>query len=281
MRVYLEGTWGKENTPSALSKSTFYYIQSMGHFYCGEHYAVERKDYNTFLLAYTIKGEGVLKYAGQCYTLAEGTVFLIDCTQEHFYATNGKENSWEFIYIHFNGSESRSYVKQIHLNEGPVYTVQQNSVIPKTIQKIHALYNGWAVTADIQCACAIMELLTELLLISNYKQHQNNHCSDIIVKAIGFIESHFEQTMTIDDISHALGMSKYHFARMFKKQTGYSPHEYLIVTRLNYTKVLLKTTDETISEIAIKTGFDSASHFIKIFKQKEGITPLKFRNCWQ
>lgn len=281
MSEYSKGHWVKENTPSILVKSMFYYIQSMGHFYCGPEYCVDRKDYNSILLLYTINGEGELKYFGQSYTLIPGTVFLIDCMNSHCYKTKSKEKPWEFIWIHFNGGESRSYIKYIHSNEGPVYSIQKDSIIPSSIYKIHKLYKSGNVSADIQSSCIIIEILTELMLRASPLNLQHDNCPDAIKKAIKYIEKHFSKPITVEDLAEKIGMSKYHFTRLFKKSTGYSPYEYLIVTRLNYSKELLKTTEYPVYEIAMKTGFDSASHYIKTFKQKEGNTPLVFRKYWR
>lgn len=281
MSDFFAGTWSKENTPSMLAKSMFYYVQSMGHFRCNSKYCVDRKDYNSMLLVYTISGEGELKYFGQSYTLVPGTVFLIDCMNAHCYKTKRKDKSWEFLWIHFSGGESRNYTKYIYSNEGPVYTVQENSIIPLSICKIHKLYRSGNISADILSSCIIVEMLTELMLKSSPTTFQHENYSDVVKNAIKYIEMHFYMPVTIEELAEKMCMSKYYFARLFKKSTGYSPYEYLIVTRLNYSKELLKTTEMPISEIALKSGFGSPSHYIKVFKQKEGLTPLAFRRYWR
>ena len=67
------------------------------------------------------------------------------------------------------------------------------------------------------------------------------------------------------------------FCRYFKKIAGCSPVEYLIDYRLNMAAYMLITTDDSISDISLACGFNDASHFIKFFRRKKGVTPRNYR----
>ena len=64
------------------------------------------------------------------------------------------------------------------------------------------------------------------------------------------IDQHFQEPLSLESLAITEGVSKYHLAREFKKYLGMPPNEYLIVTRLNHSKTLLKYEDLTIEEIA-------------------------------
>lgn len=72
-------------------------------------------------------------------------------------------------------------------------------------------------------------------------------------------------------------MSPSHFSRIFKQQTGFSPYDYVLVSRLNRAKEYLQKTNMTVSEIAYEVGFNSDTNFIFFFKSNTGISPAKFR----
>jgi AraC-like DNA-binding protein len=72
-------------------------------------------------------------------------------------------------------------------------------------------------------------------------------------------------------------LSPYHFARLFKAQTKFAPHQFLIVTRLDHAKILLKTSPRSVKEIAFDCGFRSEVGFVTTFKHKTGLTPTEFR----
>jgi AraC family transcriptional regulator len=72
-------------------------------------------------------------------------------------------------------------------------------------------------------------------------------------------------------------MSPSHFSRVFKQQTGFSPYDYVLVSRLNRAKEYLQKTSMTVSEIAYEVGFNSDTNFIFFFKSNTGLSPAKFR----
>ena len=72
-------------------------------------------------------------------------------------------------------------------------------------------------------------------------------------------------------------MSKYHFLREFKKETGVTPNQYIQIKKVNKVRSFLKT-DASLSSIAYECGFTDQSHMIKVFKRFIGYTPKQFKN---
>lgn len=276
----LDGSLNYESTPSMTARSIFYYIQSAGHFFCNSTYSTLRSDYDSMLLLYTLNGQGILEYRGQTFNITKGQLFLIDCKETQYYASDRK-NPWEFVYIHFNGSESRNYVKYILEGSGPVFTLQESSVIPQYIRQIHEMLNKKDVRSEIVGSCLIIEILTELLLYSCHGALEQNSLPETIQKIIDKLERSYFLPLNLDSLAEDICISKFYLSRQFKKYTGFSPYEYLLKCRLNHAKDLLKNSDLPVSEIGMKVGFESASHFIKLFKSQESITPLNFRKHWR
>jgi AraC-like DNA-binding protein len=268
-----------ESTAGALSKSMFYYVQSCGYFDCKKGYETNRKDYNSMLLLYTLSGKGYLEYRGKNYCVEKGQVFLIDCMDQQLYFI-GEEGTWEFKYVHFNGSESKKYVERIIENSGPVLNVEKESILAANIDKIFNQCAKNDKRTDIVVSCLIVEVLTELLLTSYNYNNENSIIPWYIEKAAGKIEREYRQKLSLDVISKELNINKFYLTKQFRKYTGQSLYEYLINYRLNLSKKLLKTSMIPICEIAEQVGFESVSHFIKIFRNNENTTPLKFRKYW-
>jgi len=72
-------------------------------------------------------------------------------------------------------------------------------------------------------------------------------------------------------------MSPYHFCRVFKQKTGFTPHQYLLNARVNAAKFFLKTTDLPNKSIIVRCGFNSESGFCTVFKRLTGRTPRQYR----
>nr|WP_217650510.1 AraC family transcriptional regulator [Spirulina major] len=96
-------------------------------------------------------------------------------------------------------------------------------------------------------------------------------------KILDYIEAHLDQEIRLEALAQLLGMSQFHFSRLFKQSIGLSPHRYLIQQRIERAKHLLKQTDQAIVDIALSCGFNSHSHLSKQFRQVTGITPKAYR----
>lgn len=101
--------------------------------------------------------------------------------------------------------------------------------------------------------------------------------SDIIQKAVEYINQHITENICMDEICREIHISKYHFCRKFKKVTGFTVMDYVLKTRIVAAKSMLSETDLQISEISSRCGFSSTSYFCRIFKENTNITPLQYR----
>lgn len=93
---------------------------------------------------------------------------------------------------------------------------------------------------------------------------------------LDYIEAHFIEDISLDDLAALAAMSRFHFARRFKQVTGVSPHRYITMRRIEEAKRLLKT-DLPIATLALALGFADQSHFSTRFKAFVGMTPSAFR----
>jgi AraC-like DNA-binding protein len=98
-----------------------------------------------------------------------------------------------------------------------------------------------------------------------------------IRRAVEFMQTHLGQDLPLKEIAAASYLSPYHFARLFKKLTGTSPHAYLASLRAARARSLLAETDLSVNEISSRVGYASPSHFSKAFSQATGLTPRAFR----
>jgi AraC family transcriptional regulator of adaptative response / methylphosphotriester-DNA alkyltransferase methyltransferase len=101
--------------------------------------------------------------------------------------------------------------------------------------------------------------------------------SELVKKAKDILDSNFDNTIDLRDISKQLGVSTNHLARLFKKQLGLTPANYITGLRIAKAAELLGQSDANVLEIAYMTGFKSLSNFYRCFKARTGITPKEHR----
>lgn len=101
---------------------------------------------------------------------------------------------------------------------------------------------------------------------------------DIIAAQVkAYINAHFEENFSLRDISEAVRVSPYYLAHVFKDQTGYSPKQYALRRRLGEAQTLLITTRISVTDIALRVGFGSLSHFNNMFSKYIGMSPSSYR----
>ncbi|MBD0371605.1 MAG: helix-turn-helix domain-containing protein [Pyrinomonadaceae bacterium] len=98
-----------------------------------------------------------------------------------------------------------------------------------------------------------------------------------IRRAVEMMHAHMDKELPLEELAGAAYLSPFHFARLFKKLTGASPHAYLATLRVQRAQQLLAETDLSISELSARVGYSSPSHFSKAFRQATGLTPRAFR----
>jgi AraC family transcriptional regulator len=100
-----------------------------------------------------------------------------------------------------------------------------------------------------------------------------------IRRSIELMHTQLDQDLTLKSLAAASYLSPFHFARLFKKLTGTSPHNYLAGIRATRAQLLLAETDLSVTEIGARVGYLSGSHFTKAFRIATGATPREFRKA--
>ena len=99
----------------------------------------------------------------------------------------------------------------------------------------------------------------------------------IMNSAMTYINEHYMNDISLEDVAVFAGFSKYYFSRMFKQFSGVSFSEYLTAKRLNVASDLLVRTNQPIREIAVSSGFGSTATFNRVFRDSKNCTPSQFR----
>ena len=120
-------------------------------------------------------------------------------------------------------------------------------------------------------------------LIKNYstqqkplKQFQGGLTKHKLKQIIDYINDNLHQDLSLKELARIVQISPYHFTRQFKQSTALPPHQYIIRTRIERAKQLLKQGNLTIAQVAYIVGFSHQSHLNRHFKRLVGVTPKVF-----
>jgi len=91
------------------------------------------------------------------------------------------------------------------------------------------------------------------------------------------VHAKMEDDLSLDDMAQSVGLSTAHFARMFRKSTGETPHQFVLRQRLERAKAMLRAPDARVLDVAVACGFKTQQHFAQAFRDVWGVSPTEYR----
>lgn len=101
-----------------------------------------------------------------------------------------------------------------------------------------------------------------------------------IEEVIEYMHQNYGQKLSVKKLAGIINMSESHFTRIFKKETGMAPMEYLLGVRLEKARKLLRAGNMNVTEVSMNCGFNSISHFSSSFTKHLGLTPSEYQNTY-
>jgi AraC family transcriptional regulator len=91
------------------------------------------------------------------------------------------------------------------------------------------------------------------------------------------VHAKIEDDLSLDEMAQSVGLSTAHFARMFRKSTGETPHQFVLRQRLERAKAMLRAPDARVLDVAVACGFKTQQHFAQAFRDVWGVSPTEYR----
>jgi len=159
---------------------------------------------------------------------------------------------------------------------------EYQSIIEKTldIMLFHVKENTSNATEI--CRYLLSSLITLIVELPDKKQIYPYVIKrlNVIDNVKAYIETYYEQELSLSDLAKRFQINAYYLAHLFKKQTGFSPMQYIHRRRIGEAQTLLMTTNHSIAQIATLCGFMNSNYFSTAFQKTIGVTPSQYRSLW-
>jgi len=253
-------------------------------------------DHDFLEIVLVLNGKAKHQVSKYKYEISKGDILIIPVHHEHAYLSPDKLEIINLLFdpqeaakIFFDLPEYDGY-QQLFSNNilyssrskhrgclriSPAKFALVSNLLTNFIAEINGQrpgYKAMAASLFVQAIC----------IICRYQEHINTPSASLLLarleQAIAFVEAHYEDKITLDQMARLARMSKSSFQRSFWKLTNISPIKYLVNYRVRKAGALLLYHPElNITEIAFQVGFSDSNYFSRMFKKIMGHTPREFR----
>lgn len=224
-------------------------------------------------LLYIQEGEMIISIDGQDLTAFPGDIIVINSNCLHTFKTISPSSRYRCLII------EETYLSQHQLDYTTI-KFQTKTTQPEIIQLFRRMMTEFdqqppQYKTMLQGLCLQMiSLLFRQLEYSQLSQPTSVHSKVELTKlGIDYISQHYHETILIDDICTAIGISKFHFCRIFKEVTELTVNEFINHFRCTRAQVLLLQKDAVVADCALACGFNDPSYFAKTYRKHFGYLP--------
>ena len=231
---------------------------------------------NSYILHYIVSGRGYYEVDGHTHTLKKGDIFAIYPDDLITYYTD-KDDPWEFCWIIFGGTRAHQYYNDIGISHRRLVISNVDRAFVTSITDCLKYIDENARTySQLRLVSCLLECFSHIDK-ATYAERRVPSNTNHVRNAIAYIEYHYGRGIGIGDIASHLGIERTYFYRIFKKETGKAPKEYLTEYRIKKAKALIARGVD-FKNIANAIGLGDVYYFSKLFKKATGLSPSEYRS---
>ncbi len=239
---------------------------------------------NHYLFHYVISGRGYLSSTDSSgiehhYYLSENQGFLICPGQVNTYYADDND-PWEYTWLEFDGLRVNEYLHIANLTkDSPIYKPTSTDLGEKVRNEMlyithHSDHDALDLIGHLYL---FLSNLTYSSISSDQRQRPGSMKDYYIREVINYIEQHYYEPITVEQMAASCNLNRSYFTRIFKKATQSSPQDFLIKYRMTKASEFLKVTNYSIGKISELVGYPNQLYFSKAFKSFFGISPKEYR----
>ncbi len=269
-----------------LFESDFYNIKTWD---LGMLEQPEKKGFNDcFCFVFVKNGNYFFGQTSQRYNMRTGHIILEKGQHEYrLWPSAGDITIFNFTNDFYKRYLEERCLKNTFFFSNPNLISQVLLASPEMEYLHYQILNGTTTASKLEMDSLVLELLERITACITNEKFEGSSLDDgyillhlsTIEKAKLYLLENFASDISLFEISRHCLVSPFHFSRLFKKTTAFSPYQFLLNIRLKHSEMLLKNTSLTVSEIGLSCGFGSPEHFSTAFRQHFNMNPNAYRKA--
>jgi len=197
-------------------------------------------------------------------------------TRYHYELLPG--NNVGYFWVHYSGFHAGRLLHNLGIETNRIYntdgSVKRRQRIAQSFECIFAEFINRRPGMDEACGALLTDIMVDLARgVDKLKMGEKRKLS-----SLSYLHQHFQENIRVKALADMEHLSESRYREVFRQHTGFSPTDYRTALRIQYACDQLAKTDSSITKIAADCGYDDVLYFLRIFKQKKGITPGSYRN---
>lgn len=248
--------------------------------------------HNYLEIGYCYKGEGWMCLGDKMVPYSSGCITVIPKNfPHHTVADNEKIQKWEYLFVDEESFLKQAMPGQVLKTEQIVKRLQERTLvlspgeggecsflIKSILDEMRAKGEMYSLAVKAKHLAVLIELV-RLNPEANFTETMNIHDKvlESILHVLEYIEKNYQEDIGIEELIQVAHMSETHLRRKFKEYLNISPAEYINLIRIKKACEILERSDDNLSDIALRVGFQTTGTFIRNFKQIVGTVPKEWR----
>lgn len=228
---------------------------------------------NAYLLTYVAEGNATLSAEGKRIPLKKGDFYVMFPASGASYVTSANK-PWSIRWVTLTGSQPAELLPLMGFSPTHPVTAVTN---PQEVEEILKELFFIALKEDLKSKLSALSLLYRLLGTVS-KSESAVSLNKTVSEAVDYIAEHFsDEKLTVEALSARAFLNPNYFSKLFAKHVGIPPAKFILKTRMEKAKNLLRFTHLPIGDIALSVGFSDPLYFSRAFHRFTGLSPTQYR----
>ena len=255
-------------------------VTDAGYFTTAENHLVERwRGAPTTLVILCLRGQGWVRAGGVTVKVTSGDLLWLPANAPHAYGAAFAE-PWTIVWAHFAGDEVPAWGELLGVARSPAasaFSLPDDRLDEIALDQVYAaLERGYAVRHQVAAAAALRHALSTMVQLMHAPRNVRS-AHERVVASIETLRRDWQRLHRLDELATAAKVSVAHYSALFRRQTGFSPIDFLIRLRVQHACRLLDTTGLSVGEVAEQAGYTDPYYFTRCFRRVMGTTPRLYR----
>jgi AraC-like DNA-binding protein len=254
-------------------------LDSTGEYRDMPEHRMERNKPMNYLVIWVLGGRGHCRTENQRFAVQAGDLISFRRGKPHAYGADAAQ-PWHIVWAHFSGRLAPAFLDAIRSHGSPRVTLGLDDRLLDRWRETILAHGARGPATDIRVQTDLFALLGHIVQSLEQRAHPAGYGPSFDLRRVhDYVHRHLDKPVALADLASLVNLSPSHFSRVFRKQMGMAPIDYVIRKRMFAAGTLLTETSLPLKQICLRVGYEDPFYFSRLFKKVTGLSPNAYRQA--